>query len=185
MKRVVAVSVLAIAGITAAVLAFIPIPGGPLADGGNTYGGPLLVGSPFTAYYELVNTGNRELEIENVSLGEHTTGLELVTTFAQPRHMPSLAPIWPGFPPRKLTRGGLRPVEGLVLGAHSDAPVLIGLEAQRPGTYRLEGIEVEYRVRLVGKVGPRFRRRITTSTVVCVQLVRLPAAGCRPFELAA
>jgi hypothetical protein len=97
-----------------------------------------------------------------------------------------LAGIWPDFPPRRLTqRSDIRPAEGFVLGGHARAPLLVGLLADRPGNYALRGVEVEYRVRVAGRLGPTFRRTIETLMSVCLQ--RTPVgrgrSNCNPPDL--
>jgi hypothetical protein len=157
------------------------LPGGPLdAGGGWGTSAPLHAGRPITAgLYDLRNGGGRTIEIEKVSLGDHTEGLHLLAALALERGT-SVA-LTTGFPPKMVeARSDLRAVEGLLLRGHERAPLLIGMRADAPGSYRLDGIEVEYRVRVAGRVGPRFRQTIGGVTAMCLEGAPPERPRCEP-----
>ena len=165
MRRVLAVAVLVAALAGAAALVLVTWDGGPLDEAGNGFAGPVQAGRPFTAFYELRNNGDREIEVRGVSLADHTPGLRLVgaqTQVSRSRYGGN----WPGFPPRHVRAV---PAEGFVLGAHADAPLLVGLQADQVGRYVVRGVNVEYRVRYVGHYGPRYQRKLTTGMSLCAQ----------------
>ena len=99
MKRLVAAGAVLLALIALALVLSVRLPGGPLdAGGGWGTGAPLHAGRPITAgLYELRNTGNRSIEIEDVALADHTEGLHFLAAFALKRG-PSPA-LTTGFPP--------------------------------------------------------------------------------------
>jgi hypothetical protein len=131
--------------------------------------------------YELRNNGGRAIEVRNVSLAEHTQGLRLLGVRAQTGGAP-LGGEWPGYPPAKTESV---PAGKFVLPAHGDATLLVGLQADQIGDYTLMGVEVEYRVRYVNGLGPRYRRKVTTTMAVCTQRrpVKARTELCNPPEI--
>ena len=167
MKRVLAgVGVLALI-LTVAVLAVFLMPwgGGPLDKGGNAFGGPVQAGRPFTANYALLNNGDRPIEVDKVTLGDHSPGLRLLGARVQTLGT-NHGGAWPGFPLRRTTSV---PVDSYVLGPHAYAPLQVGLQADRIGNYRLKGVEVEYRVPYLSRLGRHYTRTVTTMMAVCAQ----------------
>jgi hypothetical protein len=174
-KRVLALAVLAAALVGGAALVLVTWDGGPLDEAGNGFAGPVQAGQPFTAFYELRNNGDREIEVRGVSLADHTTGLRLLGAQAQTSGS-SYGGNWPGFPPRNVKAV---PAEGFVLGARADAPLLVGLQADQVGGYVVRGVNVEYRVRYVDHYGPRYQRTLTTGMSLCAQ--RRPVKARTPL----
>lgn len=180
MKRLLVALLVAIAAAVVALFVF-SLPGGPLNEAGNGFGGPVQAGHPFTAFYELRNDGDRPIEVRKVSLGTHSGGLVLLGARAQTGGA-NFGATWPGFPSAR-TRSV--PAKSFVLRGHGSAPLLIGLRAERTGDYFVRGVDVEYRVRFVGKLGPRYRRTLTTTMAVCAQRrpVKARTQICQPPEI--
>ena len=137
-RLLVALVVLAI--VSLALIAFLRVPrhGGPLSEVGNAFGGPVQAGHPFTANYELINSGGRAIEFRNVSLSSHSSGLDLLGARVQTSGT-RFGGAWPGFP---LARTTSVPVGAFVLSPHGEAPLQVGLQASKTGNYSLMGVDV-------------------------------------------
>jgi hypothetical protein len=180
-KRLVAAGAVGIALIALALATVIRFPGGPLDEGGGwATSAPLHAGKPITAgLYSLRNKSDRAIQVEKVSLANHTEGLHFLSALALKRG-PSAA-LTTGFPPAMVeNRSDLQAAEGLVLRGHETVPLVIGLRADAPGSYRLEGVVVEYRMRVAGKLGPRFRRVMGGLTTMCLQGAPPERPHCKP-----
>ena len=180
MKRLLGAVLLAGLG-GVAILLLVPWNGGPLDESGNAFGGPVQAGRAFTAFYDLRNNGGRSIEVVDVSLADHSRALVLLGARAQTGGSP-LAGAWPDFPPPHTKSV---PAKKFVVPPHADVPLLVGLEAEQVGDYFLMGVKVEYRVRYVGELGPRYRRTLTTRMAVCSQLQPLKPRrqSCRVPEI--
>lgn len=174
MRRLIAV--LAAAVVAVLVLGFVGVSfvhrsGGPLDKAGNGFGGPVQAGHPFSAMYDLINDGGRTIEVERVALAKPPTGVTFLGARVQTGG-PGLGAMWPGFPPARVDSV---PAKSFVLAPHAHVPLLVGLRTEQTGKYRLAGIDVDYRVRYFGHIGPRYRRTVTTEMAFCAQ--RLPIAA--------
>jgi hypothetical protein len=171
------VSLVVLAGALIAVAAFVPIPTGPLEEGGIGVSGPRSVEEPFTVgTYALRNESRWPLEIEEVRLAEDVPGLlflgALVTGGGH-----GVFDFEDGFPPDAsdvpdaigLSEAVLRPAAGAVVSARGRRPLLVGLFADRPGRFRVPELEVAYRLRVLGRFGPLMRERIRDEVWVCAR----------------
>jgi hypothetical protein len=167
------VSLVVLAGALIAVAAFVPIPTGPLDEGGNGISGPRSVEEPFTVgFYALRNESRWPLEIEEVRPADDVPGLlflgALVTGGGH-----GVFDFENGFPPEPdalgLSEAVLRPAAGAVVSARGRRPLFVGLFADRPGTFRVPDLEVAYRLRVLGRFGPLMRERIRDEVWVCAR----------------
>jgi hypothetical protein len=127
----------------------------------------------------LRNKGGRAIEIEKVSLANHTKGLHFLAALTL-KTGPAVA-LTTGFPPASVeNRSDLRPAEGLVLRGHETVLLVIGLRADAPGSYRLEGLVVEYRVRFAGRNGLRYRQTMGGLTAMCLEGAPPQRPHCKP-----
>lgn len=179
-----------LAGVLIAVAAFVPIPAGPLDEGGGVgWSGPRTVREPFTVgMYSLRNESQWPLEIEEVRLADDVPGLlflgALVTggghggfDFAS------------GFPPDVsdspdalgLRDAVVRSAADAVVPARARRPLFVGLFANQPVTFRVPELEVAYRLRVLGRYGPLMRERIRDEVWVCAQPAGEPRACDTPL----
>jgi hypothetical protein len=180
-RRLVAAGTVGIALIALALALLVRLPGGPLDKGGGwATNAPLHAGRPIAAgLYDLRNNGGRAIEIEKVSLGHHTKGLHFLAALALKRG--PIAALETGFPPTLVeNRSDLRPAEGLILREHDTVQLVIGLRADAPGSYRLEGLVVEYRVLVAGRHGLRYRQTMGGLTTMCLEGAPPKRPQCKP-----
>jgi hypothetical protein len=164
-------AIVVLVAFAAVVNLVVPIPGGPLSDGGNGLSAPKPAGKALTAgAFSLDNDGGRTLVIEEIDLPE-LEGVDYLGAVVR-RGGPD-APqfvVEDGFPPPdpvlKVTR--VQPAEGLRLGPHRSRELLLGFRGE-PGDYRMTPVEVVYRMELLGGLGIRFRRKLSTEFIVCLR----------------
>lgn len=173
MKRLVGAVLLIVIFVFACVaaLVFVTWQGGPLdvahekQEARQEFAGRVQAAHPFTAVYSLANNSSSEIEIEGVSLGNHSRGLRLVGALAQSGGF-RYHGVRSAFPPGKTTSV---PATTFVVRPQEGADLLVGLEASTTGKYFLSGLNVKYRVRYLRWYAPLFERTLTTTIHVCVQ----------------
>jgi hypothetical protein len=163
--------IVVLAAFAAVVNTVVPLPGGPLADGGGGYSAPRGAGEVLTAgAFSLDNDGGRTLVIEDIELPE-LAGVDYLGTVVRRDGIdaPRFA-VAAGFPPSEpvMKVNRVRFAEGLRLGPHRSRQLLVGFRGE-PGDYRMSPLEVVYRMELLGGLGIRFRRELSTEFVVCLR----------------
>jgi hypothetical protein len=163
--------IVVVAAFAAVVNLFVPLPGGPLAEGGGGFSVPKGAGRVLTiGTFRPRNDGRRPLVIEEIDLPE-LTGIDYLGTVVR-RSGPDgpYFVVEEGYPPsdRTIGVGRVRPAEGLRLGSDEATELLIGFRGE-PGDYRITPVEVVYRVELLGRLGIRFRRKLATDLTICLR----------------
>lgn len=189
LRRVLPV-LLVLAAAVVIVAALVPLPGGPLDEGGNGSSAPRQAGLPFTVgAYSLKNDGRWPLEVEEVRLGEGVKGLVFLGAVTTSGDHPGFV-FADGFPPDvrqtrllSLERVKYRSAVGSIVPARSRVALFVGLIAPQPGRFRLERLEVRYRVRVAGGLGPLFRRTLRDDVRLCAQREPLGPESCEAPSL--
>jgi hypothetical protein len=148
-----------VAGAAAVVLAVVLLAGdgepsaGPLgSDEVQGLGAPQEAGRTFTFGLPVAyNEGDEPAELERISLLDPTPGLKVVGTRVAGADRRLLYQSGdPNWPSRRIT--DQHPVNGFEV-APQDTPegrrgveLVFGLRADRPGRYRTEGVQIDYRV---------------------------------------
>jgi hypothetical protein len=181
------VALVVLVGVAVAVAAFVPIPAGPLDEGGGGISAPRPVRQPFTVgMYALRNDSRWPLEVEDVRLAHDVPGLLYLGALTTGGGH-GLFAFENGYPPAfgdyaaalGLDKAVMREATETVVPARATRPLFVGLYADRPGTYRVPELEVEYRVRLAGRLGPLIRERLRDEVWFCAQPTGTPAK-CDP-----
>jgi hypothetical protein len=174
-KALVALLVVLVAG-AAAGLAFVRWPG-DAGSYGNGVGGPLRIGSVFdTGLMQVENHGRTPLTIDEIRL-HRPDGLALVGALATPRNpVIGSAHGWP--PPSPVH---LVPARGYRVPAHGLVNLVIGLRAVRPGSLRVEGVDVLYHRSIFG-VTLKLRDHVGVWVGVCARRTAVqPSCDPPPF----
>lgn len=142
----------------------LPIPGGPLDESGGGVGLPLEVGGAASIGYSLRNDTRWELEVREVR-ADAPVGVEFLGALFDERalHVGALR----GFP--KGVGEDAQSLEGAVVKPHSDLSFVGGFRVSRAGDFRIPSLEVEYRLRVAGGVGPLFREDVGPFVGLCAR----------------